>query len=225
MKLRRKQPELKLIPRTVEVASAHEGEESTAYDYRKDFTDGEMAVLKQEFRNIQNRARDLYGVSMPGYQGCITQARTLQRNICILFPERRYEFDVADDFFDTLMTELREGAEQDADQKYSSDKAQLVEYYEAGNWMLYGRLCCKMSFLYPKRISEFRADQKACEGMEEVKREYKGRSNWGNYLTMVREMAVATADEVRVTEQGVELVNNERLDDVSDLPERNLAAK
>lgn len=124
--------------------------------------------------------------------------------LMIMFPEKRNEFDLNDDEFNGRLESM-----------------ELMR--ESNEWLHFAEYASELAVLFPDRKVELNIDSKSLAGMR-AGLEPDADSIWWPSADMAMHLAIITADEVRITGQGLEIVNSSKLITPSELPNRNLVA-
>jgi len=105
----------------------------------------------------------------------------------IIFPEKTLEFD-----FD--------------DEDWREIKEKLEDYRDNEQWLLFAQQAMRLKILFPERISELGLDDKTWKIMKDLLKNYCKDKRWGSITNLAMYLKVLAADEVKVTDQGLELV-------------------
>lgn len=164
----------------------------------------------------------------------------------LIYPERRAELNITEEMCEGMkqafaaqhtyalseMTELAEAFicffPEQRDELVFSDKT--MRYMEDGMESYRGALIQNASHLYrsfvllfPDRRGDLPIDDFCAELRSGIEAE-RQKGNIMYYCSLLLDLAIISADEVRITERGMELINHDKLEQTPGLPDRNLVS-
>ncbi len=103
----------------------------------------------------------------------------------ILFPDKTAELDLNDLAWQGMKNKL--------------------EYYRQGSWHAFADQAMNLKILFPDRTAELDLNDSAWQGMKEELESDRRNNNWGDFTSQATELKILAANEVKVTDQGLEI--------------------
>lgn len=127
--------------------------------------------------------------------------------LIILFPDRRDDLGLDDE-------SILEGIKQ------------AMESCRGDDWPGFSEAAAALRLLFPVySIDKLGVDASAYQGVrQQFEIERSREVERMDFLIIAKNLAIISADEVRITERGIELINNAPLGAKQELPDRNIAA-
>lgn len=98
-------------------------------------------------------------------------------------------------------------------------KGQIKGVKESGNLFLMSRYAALARILFPDRFSELSISQKDLKDIYQGALSYKNEKIWPEFIQTAWALKILTADEVRVTDEGIQLINNPKsISEMESLP-------
>lgn len=113
----------------------------------------------------------------------------------------------------TLENPEKKGFEFDPEEGISDDDwmemKQAFETLKEGDWEAVTDQAICLKIIFPNRVSELNLDEEASQGIKQKLKTERGR-DWWNFSGIAMRLKILAAKEVRITDNGLELVMPEK---------------
>lgn len=165
-------------------------------------------------------------------------------SVVLLSPDKRGDLDLSDHLFESLYQDLHSAEDIDdkievafyltmlfperrdsfgIDDSFITSVNSMVEEQIHANEIAVLQMLMLTVLIKPERRELLHVDKSALMQARAYMQESYGK-NWLEYMGAAMILAVLSADEVRRTEQGFELIHRQEIEPSPGLPERNIAA-